>query len=401
MINILKNYSFDSLVGNVHTISLIRRLLSNGTYKPFTILHGTLGSGKSTSAGIIALSLTCENPKNGNPCGICEMCRRNMKALQTTGESTNVKVINLGAYVNKLEVNNLIKDIFVLKAGERARVYILEEAHALGGLPGAQTALLEELDRVPPNTYVIMCTTKLYDIIPELRSRALTFSFGKLRKEESALLLTSLAGNSLAPELRDLLIKSAHGIPRTLINNLEFVRDNEVTLDEFREFVSEISTEILLELFESMKDKSICSFIQIMTDLCDNREVYEILLALKDFILRTIFYLEGGVTSDFTPEECTRLKEIFSLSQLNKILTLLEKNTSCRLEVDLQIMLYHIRLLIQDREMRDVLQESPKVASVERVNAQNNKIALEQMQTDINKRVLKPLTMNSFGGDVS
>ena len=86
---IKRRYQFRDLIGNVGTTNLIRNSLKNKTFPNFVILSGLPGTGKSSSAEISALYLTCEQPgDNGEPCLQCPSCIANLKALQRSGWKT-------------------------------------------------------------------------------------------------------------------------------------------------------------------------------------------------------------------------------------------------------------------------------------------------------------------------
>ena len=143
---IMRLYDYDDVVGNTATLAIMRQSLHNGMFPHISVYGGVYGTGKSTCAEITAMALTCENEKNDNPCGVCPTCKANIQAFQTTGESSWVHKVNVGQKNSKADVDDMIRDIFVLQSGNRNSVYIIEEAHSLND--AQQTALLEELSLI-------------------------------------------------------------------------------------------------------------------------------------------------------------------------------------------------------------------------------------------------------------
>lgn len=228
----MRIYTFDQLIGNQHCISILKTCITQGTLPHFTIFHGIGGTGKSTCAEITALAMTCQHTMNGSPCLECTSCKSNLDAIKSGTKSSTVAKINLGRENTKTDVDRMIKEIFTLQSSERNCVYILEEAHALS--TALQTSLLEEIDRLDSKTYIILCTTKLNDLIPELRSRAVLFQFKRLTDKESRLLLDKyLQDNriSMEEEAKLAILNYTKGIPREIVTSTEFLSRNTKTLE--------------------------------------------------------------------------------------------------------------------------------------------------------------------------
>lgn len=386
----MEKYSFRRLIGNTNTLTLIERMLQNNTFSKFSIFEGVLGTGKSTSARIAALALTCENPVNGNPCCKCPTCKSNIKAFETTGESASVKVVNLGKFDDKAEIKDLIKDVFVLTSSTKSRVYIFEEAHALKDVKGAQTAFLEEIDRMPKNTYIIMCTTRSYDVLEELSSRATVFTFRRLNKSESEQLVVQEAGTGLSENLVRLITRNSKGIPRKIIKSIDFIRNNEVSEDEYVEFINEISDEVMMQLFDSMTNHEMKSFLDLSRMLLDNREPVKVLKAAQEFMLKVLFTIEGAKETELTIDVKNTVGEIFTSSSCQQIIKILGQCNSRVSESELMYALFRCRLVLQEKTIRDVYADSSKVAAVERGKARE---ASRVSDYDVNTSAkLTPLT---------
>jgi len=222
------------------------------------IFHGVGGTGKSTCAEITALAMTCPHTKEGNPCLECISCKSNLDAIKHGTKSSTVAKVNVAQGNTKTDVDRMIKEIFTLQSSDRNCVYVLEEAHTLSA--ALQTSLLEEIDRLDSKTYIILCTTKLNDLIPELRSRAILFQFKRLTDKESRLLLDKyLLEHNIAmeEEAKLAILNYTRGIPREIVSSTEFLSKNTKTLDELLNHINQINDTVYFGLFQTLANGTI------------------------------------------------------------------------------------------------------------------------------------------------
>lgn len=385
--------SFKNVIGNNRIKGLLTRQLENQTFTQFNIFEGTFGTGKSTTAKLVAMRLTCENPNGADPCCECESCKNNLKAFKTTGSSPNVKIVNFGTFLNKEDVTNLIKDVFVLKSGSEPQVYIFEEVHVLKDLKGAQTAFLEEIDRMPSNIFIIMCTTKLYDVIPELVSRALRYRFSKLTYDESRILVGSIAGDKLPVKTTNLIIRHSRGVPRNLINNTRFVLDNNITAKEYKDFVQDVDEEELCALLLTMQDTDLKSFANLSKKLAESLEATVIQNRMNELMLNALFHLKG-VDTDLSDYSQSVVKEVLTEATIDKCLKALEKLSNRSTTSEVELALYKMRMAIQNKQTKDVYADSVYQASRAKETAKFLRMELEDAKvSDSDGNGLQPLNL--------
>lgn len=385
--------SFKNVIGNNRIKGLLTRQLENQTFTQFNIFEGTFGTGKSTTAKLVAMRLTCENPNGADPCCECESCKNNLKAFKTTGSSPNVKIVNFGTFLNKEDVTNLIKDVFVLKSGSEPQVYIFEEVHVLKDLKGAQTAFLEEIDRMPSNVFIIMCTTKLYDVIPELVSRALRYRFSKLTYDESRILVGSIAGDKLPVKTTNLIIRHSRGVPRNLINNTRFVLDNNITAEEYKDFVQDVDEEELCALLLTMQDTDLKSFANLSKKLAESLEATVIQNRMNELMLNALFHLKG-VDTDLSDYSQSVVKEVLTEATIDKCLKALEKLSNRSTTSEVELALYKMRMAVQNKQTKDVYADSVYQASRAKETAKFLRMELEDTKVfDSDGNGLQPLNL--------
>ena len=357
----MRIYTFDQLIGNQHCISILKTCITQGTLPHFTIFHGIGGTGKSTCAEITALAMTCQHTMNGSPCLECTSCKSNLDAIKSGTKSSTVAKINLGRENTKSDVDRMIKEIFTLQSSERNCVYILEEAHALS--TALQTSLLEEIDRLDSKTYIILCTTKLNDLIPELRSRAVLFQFKRLTDKESRLLLDKyLQDNriSMEEEAKLAILNYTKGIPREIVTSTEFLSRNTKTLEELLDHIQQINDTVYFELFQVLATGTIYDLNSYLKEEVDKYDIRNFINGLKEFYINMFFQIEGNVD---TLAQTSNVMEFTSVSEILKKVdrfslgNLINKLPSNAKRVDLSFFLINLYQYFHNKKTSDIVRE--------------------------------------------
>lgn len=357
----MRIYTFDQLIGNQHCISILKTCITQGTLPHFTIFHGIGGTGKSTCAEITALAMTCQHTMNGSPCLECTSCKSNLDAIKSGTKSSTVAKINLGRENTKTDVDRIIKEIFTLQSSERNCVYILEEAHALS--TALQTSLLEEIDRLDSKTYIILCTTKLNDLIPELRSRAVLFQFKRLTDKESRLLLDKyLQDNriSMEEEAKLAILNYTKGIPREIVTSTEFLSRNTKTLEELLDHIQQINDTVYFELFQVLATGTIYDLNCYLKEEVDKYDIRNFINGLKEFYINMFFQIEGNVD---TLAQTSNVMEFTSVSEILKKVdrfslgNLINKLPSNAKRVDLSFFLINLYQYFHNKKTSDIVRE--------------------------------------------
>lgn len=400
----MRLYSFDDVVGNSNIIPVIRQSLVNKTFPQITIFSGIYGTGKSTCAEIASLSLTCDNPDNGNPCLVCDKCIGSINALQKTGENTRIIKKNVGQKNTKADVDAMIKDIFILKASEDAVVYIIEEAHSLSD--SQQTALLEELDKIPKGVYVIFCTTKITKLIPELRSRAINYAFSRISDAEASLLLDRLCVKRKFPisfEAKKIIISHSRGIPRQLTNLYDFVASGQYKTETLAAFLGVINEGDFISLFEATISDDMFIYSNTLDQFIKSYPLDSFIEQLKEFILKAVFLLEGNIKEGLSSEETNSIRSIFANTDILKIASSIGNIPNNASEADFKFAMLRIRQQMHNKNLGDIVKDKAVVAAAQKSKA--SAMYTEhtvQKREELNNTQMKGLSMaflNQFGGD--
>lgn len=394
----MRLYNFDDVIGNTATIKIIRSALVKGSLGNFIILSGLPGTGKSTTGEIIGLQLTCDNPVNGNPCMKCSNCRANYNGLVKTGEGVNLIKKNLGKLNSKKDINNMIKEIFTLESPVGNNVYILEEVHSLG--EEEQTALLEEIDRLDKNVYVIMCTTKRFRLLEELRSRAIEFSFNRLNAQESKLLFDktcqAMHFKVANKEVENMIIAKSKGIPRDMVKLIKFISETEPSYSEIANFLGYINTEDFSD-FLHMSTIGLKESVQIVDSLLD-QYTYDVLLdQFKNYILDAMFYVTGGIRGGLSSKDTKILKEIMDKEKMFKICKVYESMSSRNsTEVDFKMAMLKVSQIMRGKTALDTVKDNNQLASQQKVASKQIANETKKIQLEEKNHNLQKLDLNGI-----
>ena len=166
--------TFADVVGQEHIEQTLRNALSNDRVAHAYLFCGPRGTGKTTTARLLAKALLCEKAPTANPCGVCQNCI-------DIADSTHPDVYEIDA-ASRTGVDNVREEIIGRVAFSptrgRYKIYIIDEVHMLS--TGAFNALLKTLEEPPDHIVFVMCTTEAHKVPQTIVSRCQRFDFHSL-----------------------------------------------------------------------------------------------------------------------------------------------------------------------------------------------------------------------------
>ena len=210
--------TFGEVVGQERVTATLRNAVRDGRVAHAYLFSGPRGTGKTSTARILAKALNCTDLRDGEPCGACDSCTQ-------VAAGTSLDVMELDAASNNGvdAMRDLIGRAALGTAG-RAKVYIVDEVHMLSA--GASNALLKTLEEPPGHVYFVLATTDPQKVLPTIRSRTQHFEFRLLSHD---LLRSHLdwvvkdAGLEVASEAVDLVARRGNGSVRDALSALDQV----------------------------------------------------------------------------------------------------------------------------------------------------------------------------------
>ena len=178
--------TFDDVVGQQAVTQTLKQQLQTGKLSHAYLFTGSRGTGKTSSAKILAKAVNCENLSDGNPCGACAACR----AIDS-GSCMDVLEIDAASNNGVDNVRDLRDDAIYTPSQVRKRVYIIDEVHMLS--ISAFNALLKIIEEPPEHLLFILATTELHKVPATILSRCQRFSFRRISQEDIAARLQYVA----------------------------------------------------------------------------------------------------------------------------------------------------------------------------------------------------------------
>jgi len=210
-------HNLEDIVGQKHVVATLKKASSNNEFVHAYLFGGERGTGKTSTARIVANLMTCDNVVNGKVCGKCRAC-----TTIPYGASLDVKEMDGATNRGIDDARQLMESAQWSPQELKRKVYILDEVHQLS--KEAISSLLKTLEEPPSYLTFILCTTDIKKILPTILSRCQRFNFGKISSSDISQRLSYIAKQEsidIEPEAIAIISKLARGSMRDSIGYLE------------------------------------------------------------------------------------------------------------------------------------------------------------------------------------
>ena len=221
--------TFSEIVGQEHITRTLKNQIIAGRVGHAYLFNGGRGTGKTSAAKILARAINCLNPKDGEPCNECEICKGAIN-----GSLTDIVEMDAASNNSVEDIRSIREEVNFLPTKAKYRVYIIDEVHMLS--TGAFNALLKTLEEPPEHVKFILATTEPQKLPATILSRCQRFDFKRISNENIIKRLNIVCERSnieITKEALNIIAVLSEGAMRDALSILErCVQDGENKIDE-------------------------------------------------------------------------------------------------------------------------------------------------------------------------
>lgn len=304
--------NFDDVVGQEHITTTLKNEILNDRIAHAYLFCGTRGTGKTSTAKVMAKALNCLDLQNGEPCNECEMCRK-------INEGLAIDVTELDAASNNGidKIRDIIDDTKYPPQEAKYKVYIMDEVHMLS--VGAVNAFLKTLEEPPKNVIFILATTDPQKLPITILSRCQRFDFKRINQKTISDRLRAIVDSqniNYEQKSLDLIARVSDGAMRDALSILDqaiAMGEDKINYDDLVSILGLVTNEYLFNITDAIVDRDVEKSMTIIDKLVYSGK--DMQLFIKDLIAHFRNLLMVKVTTnpeevlDMSLENITMVKE--------------------------------------------------------------------------------------------
>ena len=313
---------FDEIVGQEHIVRTLKNELINDRVGHAYLFNGGRGTGKTSAAKILARAVNCLNPKDGEPCNECAVCKA---ALE--GSLTDIVEMDAASNNSVEDVRAIRDEVNFLPTVAKYRVYIIDEVHMLS--TGAFNALLKTLEEPPAHVKFILATTEPQKLPATILSRCQRFDFKKISNDNIEKRLNFVCEQSnidITPEAKKLIAILAEGAMRDALSILErcMQEEGKITEDLVKELVGIPKTESVNKITKSILQKNTEDALGAINEIIsEGKDISNFLWEIIKYVKDILLFKTSGNKGIYSEEEIAQIEEISKNVSKEKLVNLI------------------------------------------------------------------------------
>lgn len=295
-----RSQTFSDLIGQDHVVRTLQNSISSGRVAHAYLFTGPRGTGKTSTARLLAKALCCEKGPTGEPCNECDICMS-----ITAGNCLDVYEMDAASESGVDDVRQVIVEVAEYKPTvARSKVFIIDEVHDLSGK--AFDALLKTIEEPPEHVIFILATTEYNKVPPTIRSRCQKFEFHRGTLSDLSKRLEYVVSEEHAeaePAALAAIARMADGGYRdalTLLEQALITADGPITLKHVNDQLGLIPEELVDGLLAAIKDSDPAAVMNLMEEAWrigrDPRSVLESMEYRLGDLTRAAYGVDLGAT---------------------------------------------------------------------------------------------------------
>ena len=334
---------FEGLIGQEHVGVTLKNAIVSGRISHAYLFTGPRGTGKTSTAKVLAKALNCETGPTENPCNRCRSCE-----MVNDGSAMDVYEIDAASNRGIDEIRDLRENVKFSPAQSRYKIYIIDEVHMLTN--EAFNALLKTLEEPPAHVVFVLATTEPHKIPATILSRCQRYDFRRVGLRELTDHLAHIAresGITTTPEALRLIALQADGGVRDAVSILDqcsVLGDDGVTETEVRELLGLVGQEAVYSLFAAVAAMDGAQGLMVLEEqMLRGKDARQLLLELAGYcrslmLFRAAPNLDSPVLAAFSQERLSADAKKTDHARLVKLVELFyQASSDARWSVDPRI----------------------------------------------------------------
>lgn len=315
--------TFEEMVGQEHITRTLKNQIIAERIGHAYLFNGGRGTGKTSAAKILARAVNCLNPKEGEPCNECEIC----KAI-LAGSLTDVVEMDAASNNSVEDIRSIREEVNFLPTLAKYRVYIIDEVHMLS--TGAFNALLKTLEEPPAHVKFILATTEPQKLPATILSRCQRFDFKRISNQDVIKRLEIVCKESkvkITKEALNIIAVLSEGAMRDALSILErCIQEQKEEIDEeiIRELVGIPKLEHIHKIVQSIVEYNVEEVLQAIEEIIDqgkdiNNLIWEMIKYVKDILI----YQTTKKVQLYNQQEVEQMEKIISKVTKERLLKII------------------------------------------------------------------------------